>query len=736
MYLKHLLPLSIRQSLAKQTGTHKSVQYVVKSDLTLDRQFGISYLIVTKKHVVIADKKSVVTVLPLAKICKTRIDELFGCSVLVAVLGDCEKRLAYYSKSLVSEFGDICRVINDLKRSKTPELKDLGGELECPRCGSPLAEKDASCPACVPCFTIMKRLLGLLKPYRQKAGLVVLATLVSVAAQMCPPIITKQIVDGVLKTRDTSALGFWILGMLCCGLVYLGARYTAGTLSSWMSARLIADLRSRLNSHLQRLQMSYYNHREDGEIVSRVMYDTSELQHFLIDGLPQLFVNVLTFFAIGIILLYLDYRLALVVFLPVPFLLFGVKWFWDKLIPLFHRSGSRTGGLYSILGESIKGIKTVKAASDERGRIRRFDRTNRSLFQTVVCIEQTFVGFCEVTFWIMSLGLTGVWFFASLRIAAGDPNLSLGTLLAFVSYIALFYAPMQWFTVIINWMSHAFAGAERIFAVLDITPETYDHTDAVKLDKIQGRINFEDIHFSYEGGKEVLKGLNFKVKAGEMIGLVGKSGAGKSTIINLLCNFYQADSGVIRIDGYPIDRLRLSDLRNNIGIVMQEPFLFRASILENIRYGTPEASFAEVVKAARAAHAHDFIVDKEHGYDTGIGEGGLKLSGGEKQRIAIARAILADPPILILDEATSSVDCETEKAIQEATALLVKNRTTIAIAHRLGTLRNADRLVVVDEGRIVEQGSHDELLEQKGVYARLVQTQTELSKLRSKVIGD
>jgi ATP-binding cassette subfamily B protein len=543
-----------------------------------------------------------------------------------------------------------------------------------------------------------------------------------------------MIVDDVIKGNQAGHLPLWIGAMIGCGLALLASRLVAGNLTSWLGAQVVADLRERLHSQLQRLQMSYFQRRESGEIVGRVMNDTGELQHFLIDGFPYFLVNTLSFVVIAGILVSLDAKLALLVFLPVPFLVGGGGWFWRRLVPMFHRHGTRIGALHSILNESIYGIKIIKAFAQEDSRSRKFNRTNAALTSARYGIEQTFIGFSEVMFWIMTLGVTAVWFFAARRLSAGDPQFTLGSLLAFVGYIWLFYGPLQWFTAIMNWMTHAFAGAERIFNVLDSQPELYNAPDAIDAPKLLGEIRFDDVRFSYERGKEVIKGISFDVAAGEMVGLVGKSGAGKSTIVNLICRFYDVDSGRITIDGHPVGKLKLEQLRRQIGIVPQDPFLFNASILDNIRYGWPQSTFAEVVRAARAANAHDFILDKEDGYDTIIGEKGTMLSGGEKQRLAIARAILHDPPILILDEATSSVDSETEKAIQEAIANLIRGRTTIAIAHRLATLRNAHRLVVIDDGKIVEQGTHDELVAKDGSYAKLVRLQTEINQLRSQAV--
>ncbi len=725
------LPDLLLEKMSKNGFTQNPPIFALKSDLTHDRRLGDSFLIITKSHLITAED-DVREEFELAAIKNVRVEELFGSSRLVAEMEGGDRHLIYYSKALVPDFGLITRVLNDMLAGKQPELPEQEGPVHCERCGRPLTERGGNCTACVPKMAVFKRILTYLLPYKPKLILLILGTFFGVALQMAPPYITKRIVDDVIQIKDPSNLWFWILLMVLTGVSFLFVRGGSGVLSSWLSARLIADLRSQLHGHVQRLQMAYFGKRSTGEIVSRVMHDTGALQHFLIDGLPHFAVNVISLIVIAVILSIMDWKLALLVYLPVPFLVGGVKWFWNRLFPLFHKHGSRISALHSILSESIKGVKAIKAATQEGGRSNLFSRSTEDVFQTVTKIEKNWVGFSESTYWIMSLGVAAMWFFGAWRIANGDATLTLGDLLAFHGYIWLFYGPLQWFTAILNWMTQAFAGAERIFTVLDTKPEVYDKPNAVEIPRIRGEIAFEDVRFSYERGKEVIKGMDFKIEPGEMIGLVGKSGAGKSTIINLICRFYSVDSGLIRIDGHPIADVKLENLRRQIGIVMQEPFIFRASILENIRAGAPEADFADVVRAARAANAHEFIVDKEFGYDTIIGDNGLRLSGGERQRIAIARAILHDPPILILDEATSSVDSETEKAIQEAITRLVSNRTTIAIAHRLATLRNANRLVVVEDGKIAEIGTHEELLSKEdGIYAKLVKTQAEINKLRS-----
>ncbi len=733
--LDYPIPDGLKRDLEK-LGIFSPITYSQNSDILFDGSFGQSFLLVADNTVVAAQGNDITFTLALQDIQEVKIVELLGGSSLVAVLRrGGERRLIKYSKNFIPEFGIFCRILNNLAEGRPAPVPEPEGAAICPRCGNPLPERGANCPACVNFFSVFRRLLGLLNSYRTRLTILITATFIGVLAQVGPPYLTKTITDGVILEKNLVPLPWLVGGMIFCGVLYFAARYISTYLASWLSARLIADLRTRLHAHLQKLRMSYFSKREAGELVSRVMHDTQELQHFLIDGLPYLFVNSISFFAIAGVLLWLDWKLALIVFIPVPVLILGVRWIWKGLRSLFQKEGNRMATLHTVLGESMRGLKAVKAAAQEDDRSDRFGNLNTNIFGIVVRIDRAYSAFSEGTYWVMSLGVAVVWYLAASRVVKGAPGdeLSLGDITAYVGYMWMFYGPLQWFTVIANWMNYAFASAERIFTVLDAEPESYDPPAPRQIDRFRGKVEFRDVRFSYERGKEVIKGINLVIQPGEMIGLVGKSGAGKSTITNLLCRFFDVDSGEILIDDAPIKEMRLTDLRSQIGFVMQEPFLFRTTILENIRYGFPDTPFDQVVRAAKAAHAHDFIIDKEFGYETLVGEGGITLSGGERQRIAIARAILHDPPILILDEATSSVDSETEKAIQDAIAHLIRNRTVIAIAHRLATLRNANRLVVIEEGKIAEVGSHNELMTSGGIYANLVKTQTELNKLRSEM---
>jgi ATP-binding cassette subfamily B protein len=704
----------------------------VVADLDARGRFGTSWIGADERRIVALREPGEAVVVWLADVTEVRVEELFGASRLVAVTGGAEHVLATYTRNLVGELAQFARVLDDMREGRPVVLPESVERATCSTCGAPLPERGATCPRCLSRTGVMRRILDLLAPYRLRVLLLILFATTSVAAAMVPPLTYKMIADRVIEGGRPEELPLWVGAML--GAFLLGAVFSLLTAwsNAWLGARVVADMRSRLHARAQRLQMGYHNRHESGELVGRVMNDTSELQHFLIDGVPYFLVNMLSFVTIAAILIVLDWRLALLVFVPVPALVFGGATFWRFLKPMFHKRGNRVGRLHTILGESLHGVQAVKSLVQERRRDRDFDGANDQLFGVSVALDRTFQGFYGSMSVMMALGTVLVWYAGGRAIVEGTTGIGLGTLLAFVGYMALFYGPLQWFSAVMSWATNALTAAERIFAVIDQPEEGATAGTSRQLGRVRGQIRFERVRFSYERGREVLRGIDLEIAPGEVIGLVGKSGAGKSTIINLISRFYDPDSGSVTVDGQDLREVDLASWRGNVGIVMQSPFLFHASVLDNIRYGDPDAPFERVVAAARAAHAHDFISAKEEGYDTIVGEGGSQLSGGERQRVAIARAILHDPPVLILDEATSAVDSETEKQIQEAIANLVRGRTTIAIAHRLATLRNAHRLLVIDDGQIVEQGTHEELMAiEGGRFAHLVKLQTDINRLRA-----
>jgi len=475
------------------------------------------------------------------------------------------------------------------------------------------------------------------------------------------------------------------------------------------------------------LSLQFYDKRQVGGLMSRVTQDSGMLQDFLVGGMPYLMINGLLIAGILGFLLWMSWELTLYILIPIPLLLAWGILFWRRMRRYFHKWRNAWSQLTARLHEALSGIRIVKAFAQEQREIAEFGRRNAELRKIGIQTDRNWYVFSATMSLVTGLGVAIVWLLGGREVFRG--GLTLGTLLAFYSYMWLIYGPLQWFGQVNSWMTRAFAGAERIFEVIDTSPEAYQDPSAVAMPAMRGQIAFRHMSFGYDKSKPVLHDIDLEVKAGEMIGLVGKSGVGKTTTVNLVARFYEVDHGAIEIDGVDIRKIRLEDLRRQIGIVLQEPFLFSGTIAENIGYGRPEASFEEIVAAARIANAHNFIVAKPDGYDTQVGERGNSLSGGERQRLAIARAILHDPKILILDEATSSVDVQTEKQIQEAIGRMIQGRTTFAIAHRLSTLRHADRLVVLEGGRIVEMGTHQELMERQGHFFELVNLQKQLSEV-------
>ena len=732
------LPSDLEQDIRKLLTQGEDTLLTANSDMTEDGVYDERWLVVTNQRVLTfspngATQKPLLEV-PLKEIKEAKTEALVGGGCIEIRTDKKSISILHFSSSLVDKFSEVVRGIQQLSKGEELRLSEDQPKTRCDKCGRRLPEKDGICPACLKKGAVMLRIASFLKPYWKLVAVMVAVTLVGTLANLLPPIITKHIMDDAIVPQDATLtvaqrltnLAWFVAALLGVRIAAAFSEVGHGRLAASIGSRVTADIRAAVFRCVERLSLTFFSKRETGVILSRVSRDTEMLRDFLIEGIPYLTIEILTMVGILGFLLTMSWKLTLWVLIPTPILIIGGHWFWKKMRPMWKRAWSKFEKLHAHINENLSGIRVVKAFAQEDRAIAKFDRYNRAAMTAGLQAERIFPGFWAVMGFASGFGTLLLWLIGGREVIGGD--ITLGTLIAFQGYLWMLYGPLQWLSQVNQWMTRAFTGAERIFELMDTVPESYDVEDAIPLPEMKGKVEFKDVEFGYDKSKPVLQGVNLTVEPGEMIGLVGKSGAGKTTMINLVCRFFEVDNGVLEIDSIDIKKVRLEDLRGKIGIVLQESFLFNGSIMENIAYAKPEATFEEIIEAAKIANAHHFILAKPDGYDTIVGERGNKLSGGEKQRISIARAILHDPQILILDEATSSVDIETEKQIQEAISRLVKGRTTFAIAHRLSTLRNADRLVVLDEGKIVEVGSHAELMENKGIFYNLVQMYQDISE--------
>ncbi len=535
--------------------------------------------------------------------------------------------------------------------------------------------------------------------------------------------------EGRLDSGRAAAIAW--LAVAAMALVYLVRQAAAlvrlrlmAVLGEWVAR----DLRAELYEHLQRLSLAFFSRKRTGSLITRVSADTDRLWEFLAFGVVDVSLSLVMLAGLGAVLVSLDWRLGLVMTLPVPLFCWAIYRHGEALNRVFLRVWRKWSRLTDVLSDTMPGIRVVKAFNQEAREVARFDGHNDDVTDEINRLHGLWTTFWPLLMLAVHATTLGVWVLAVPRLLGVGPALSGGTFVSFLLYTTMFVGPIEVIGQMARTMQRATTSAHRVFEVLDTEPEVTDVSRPVRLEPVRGQVEFENVTFAYDGVRQVLRGVSFDVAPGELIGLVGPSGGGKTTIVNLIARFYDVTGGAIRIDGVDLRRLETGHYRRQIGMVLQDPYLFHGTVLENIRYGLPGASLGQAVAAARAANAHDFICKLQHGYDTVVGERGHTLSGGERQRVSIARAILHDPRILILDEATSSVDTETEREIQEALERLIAGRTVFAIAHRLSTLRKASRLFVIADGRLVESGRHAELMAKtNGKYRRLYEMQVELA---------
>ena len=718
----------------------ESVRIAAATDLTEDLRFEERWLLVTDQRVLRFDSNGAGTgngdaSIELSDARSAAVEELVGSGRINVVIGNEEVEVIRYTPSQRAKFARIARGIDQLIKDDPVDMQGEVDKTRCDRCGRLLPEPNGICSACTNRLAMMRRIARYAVPFKAKLALMVFLSLLFTLAELAPPYIMRLIID-VLEDPAAGASGdpaagapgdpFSFLYLLVGAyavirLVSFVLEIFKDRLSVWLGGRVIVSVREDLYENLSRLSMKFYNKRQVGSLISRVSNDTESMMWFLVDGVPYILTNLLLLVGILVLLFLTSWQLTLLVLIPIPLLVTGGWYFWIRLIRAFRTKYYRWGKLVGMAGEMLSSVRVVKTFVQEKREMRRFRSSNEGVFRGDFESEKEAAVFFSTVSMLTTSGLILVWYYGG--IARIDGTFTTGALIMFIAYLWMLYEPLRWFGELNTWSSRAMSGAEKVFEIVDTPAETEDRDDPVEMKDMKGEVEFEDVTFAYEAGKPVLHDISLHVQPGEMIGLVGKSGSGKTTMTNLLCRFYDIDDGNLEIDGVPIRDIGLEDLRRQIGVVLQDSYFFSGSIAENIRYSSPDASLEQIMRAARTANAHDFICAKPDGYDTQIGENGKELSGGEKQRIAIARAIIHDPRILVLDEATSSVDTHTEKLIQEAIANLVKGRTTFAIAHRLSTLRRADRLVVLDAGKIVETGTHEELLDMKGHFYRMVETQ-------------
>jgi len=653
---------------------------------------------------------------------------LLSTARLYSEKDDNTRILLVFSIGFLSEIERLIKAIKNI-REGVPVLTDIlvDEELFCPKCGTRYPEPERKlCPKCMDKVSITRRLMGFFADYRNKVMVIFITMLAGSVFSMISPLVgTKFFFDEVL-TEGGSYYGAILAAVL---LIFAVRAIGVGLniLYSYVLAKtvpwIVQDLKLKIFEAMQRLSVGFYTSKRTGSLMNRVNRDANNIYWFFVDGLPYVVVNVFTFTGVVILMCTLNIKLALICLTVLPIAIFMFRILWGIFRRFHHKNWVYNSQLNSMVSDSVNGQRVIKAFAREDTEAKRFAEVGSK--QAAVDINAINTGYTAfpLIYLFMFLGQVIVTAIGGNMVLNGE--ISLGTLLTFIAYLSMLYGPLEFMSWVSNWWARCVDSAQRVFEIIDAKPDVTEPDDPVILDRIRGDIELKGVKFEYDPATPVLKGLDLSVKAGEMLGIVGKTGAGKSTMANLIARLYDVMEGSITIDGINVKQLSLSQLRRSIGIVSQDIYLFIGTIADNIRYAKPDASMEDVIRAAKAASAHEFIMMLPDAYETRVGAGGQDLSGGEKQRLAIARTILQDPDILILDEATAAMDTETEASIQKALSELQKGRTTIAIAHRLSTLRDADSLAVISDGKVVESGTHRELMQKKGEYHKLYTIQLE-----------
>ena len=715
-----------------------SILLAAHADRTREHTVGDEYLFATNEQLIVlhnketADGNPVLTTYPIKELRGISVEELLSSGRLVAKRGEENTPILvaaftnFYKESMFL-FAKYANKIAAGEELVIDEKDDPASKL-CPKCGLRYPDLNRRiCPHCMEKGKLFRRFSVFLLRYRASIIITMVSLAVMTALSILAPYLSSgffydEVIYGVgeFAGQILLVLGLIIATRLLKTLVTMVNNYV----TSRIAAKMVFDLKKTIFSAIERLSLSFFTGRQTGGLMTQINEDANTIYSFFCDGVPYMLINIVQVIVLAILLFTMQPLLALLSLITVPAFLLFIKWMYRRQRMYHARRFAGSKQMNSFLADVFSGMRVVKAFSKEDVEIARFTTRNQNLAKS----EKQLALFSNygwpVAYQLLYLGNIVAWGVGGWMIISGAGGMTYGTLLTFIAYMNMIYSPLEFFVHFFDMTADCSNALQRLFEIMDAEPDVVEKENPERPESLGGSVEFENVSFSYQKGRKIIDGVTFNVPDGHVLGIVGHTGAGKSTLANLLMRMYDVDEGEIRIGGYPVRDLELATLYRHIAIVSQETYLFMGTILENIRYARPDATFEEVVEAAKCAGAHDFIMSLPNGYDTYIGERGVKLSGGQKQRLSIARVFVKNPPILILDEATSALDNESELIVQKSLEELAKNRTTLTIAHRLTTIKNADRIIVLTENGIEETGTHEELINLGGKYADLYKLYT------------